>query len=98
MDCLEQLASELVSSRVFFFCIPACLFDRCGIIPLVLFFLCMPFEIDCEKELSGDLVKSKNLSFRKPTCVFDCSEMLDVFNFFLLHIYFRIWFLCNNCL
>ena len=65
---------------------------------MVLFFLCMPFEIDCEKELSGDLVKSKNLSFRKPTCVFDCSEMLDVFNFFLLHIYFRIWFLCYNCL
>lgn len=55
MDCLEQLASELVSSRgffFFFFCIPACLFDRCGIIPLVLFFLCIPSEIYCEKELS----------------------------------------------
>lgn len=80
IDCLEQLASELVSPRPWF-CIPACLFDCCGIVAFVLFFLFIPFGIDCVKELSGALIQTLEF-FAKPLVhLIALKLLLDGFKF-----------------
>ena len=53
---LEQLASELVSSRVCFFAYLLVYLIVVGLFLWFFFFYAYLFEIDCENELSGDLV------------------------------------------